>query len=221
MTIMSTSLEKLLPEGAKAFLLREEDRGYYSEDHLSLLTSEEKRSCAYQTESRLLEFARGRYCLHRTLQSLECDAPLLRGESGRVILPDGVSGSISHTSDICIAVATKDASIHGLGVDVESSKHSIIPELAVPEDSSSSRIEKIAKFSAKESLYKAWEPLVQRFLWFTDVSVFLNDGELEIVFNKPEDRRELEDRGLEPVGKYVITDTHIYTAVWFKEKENA
>lgn len=142
---------------------------------------------ARAVEKRRREFASGRGCAHRALAALGvAPGPVVAGEKGEPLWPDGVVGSITHCKGYrgC-AVATSDA-VATIGIDAEA--HAPLPDglladLARPEELQA--LAALARshpavhwdrllFSAKESVYKAWFPLARRWLGFEDAVLSLD-----------------------------------------------
>jgi 4'-phosphopantetheinyl transferase EntD len=109
------------------------------------------------------------------------DCVLAKGPSGAPIWPPGVVGSLSHDSHIALAAVALRRDVMALGVDVEPAEPlpaEILHIIATPnerhriaDDPFSGRL----LFSAKEAVYKAICPLIDRFLDFHDVDVSISD----------------------------------------------
>jgi enterobactin synthetase component D len=149
---------------------------------------------------RQVQFVGGRIALRLACEQLGVrPPPLLSDERGAPRVPDGVVGSISHKNTLALAMAAK-AGYGTLGVDVEDygpPRPAIAPrvltaqELAevqdLPEDRRWFAI--LLRFSIKESIYKALDPYVRRYVGFheavvtpdlhggADVSLALANGE--------------------------------------------
>ena len=111
---------------------------------------------------------------------------------GRVpIWPPGVVGSITHSRELAMAMVGRDASVAGIGVDVEQ-EHRVDARVAarvlVPEERASLVEEdwRTMLFAAKEAVYKAVNPLVGEYLEFGDVEVSASrDGTFSAVTTRP------------------------------------
>lgn len=127
--------------------------------------------------ARRKSFRLGRSAAHAALASIGHDAgPILVGQAREPVWPPGVMGSISHTTDVGIALVAPESRTDGVGVDVEQRRHA--PELAnrVPRDeerawldnqSSAERDDALlALFSAKETIFKAFFPTVRSYFGF-------------------------------------------------------
>jgi 4'-phosphopantetheinyl transferase EntD len=136
---------------------------------------------------RRAEFTTTRRCARTALAGLGLPpAPLLRGPRGEPLWPPGVVGSLTHCAGYRAAAVAWGSRIRSLGVDAE--PHQELPagiagriahpeELAalgaLPDGLHGGRL----LFSAKESVFKAWFPLAQRWLGFEECRVELDvDG---------------------------------------------
>jgi 4'-phosphopantetheinyl transferase EntD len=145
-------------------------------------------------EKRQREFATGRACARRALERLGVGArPIRRGEHGEPCWPEGAVGSITHCDGYRAAAVARTADLLTIGIDAE--PHQPLPEglvgvVARPEERtwlaelSRTRPEVCwdrLLFSAKESVYKAWFPLAERWLGFEDATLTVDPerGEFE------------------------------------------
>ncbi len=119
-------------------------------------------------KKRKTEFLAGRYCAHSALMDLmeEQPAPIAINPDRSPAWPDSISGSISHTDGLAIAIAGYSREIEGIGIDCER----ILPEKKIdplasmiinpqevrikPNDMLMNEFLTLA-FSAKESIYKS------------------------------------------------------------------
>jgi enterobactin synthetase component D len=125
----------------------------------------------------------GRVCLREATRAIAADPPpLLADHRGAPILPAGLSGSVSHKADIAVALVALTTPDLRIGVDVEyarPSKHDIstrilteqeLVQLAqLPTDQRGRFV--TLRFSIKEAIYKAIDPVVQRYVGFREVSL--------------------------------------------------
>lgn len=78
---------------------------------------------AGESAERRQQFAAGRHCAHTVMAPLQAKrVPLLRHRSGAPDWPRTVRGSISHKSELCVAVAGAAETLAGIGIDVENSR---------------------------------------------------------------------------------------------------
>ena len=150
------------------------------------LRPEEARGLGRAVEKRRREFAAGRACARRALARLEiADAVLPVGPDRLPLWPAGIVGSITHCADYCAVAVARRGAIAGLGLDAEVGDElepELVPLVCLPSEIEALRAldgltpgagAKLV-FSAKESAYKCFFPLVQRFLEFHDVEIELS-----------------------------------------------
>ncbi len=147
----------------------------------------EEALVARAVEKRRREFAGGRDCAHRALAALGAGpAPILAGERGEPLWPTGIVGAISHCRGYRGCAAAHSAELATVGIDAETHEplpQGLLADIARPEELA--RLAELAGaepdvhwdrllFSAKESVYKAWYPLAERWLGFEDASLTLD-----------------------------------------------
>lgn len=132
------------------------------------------------------EFLAGRLCAARALGGTGHGAslPARDSDSGRPLWPDGWCGSITHSHGLAAAVAGSVHRWSGLGLDIERliavkralrlRKAILTPDEqhwldGLDEASTARRLSLF--FSAKESLYKALNPLTNTYFGFQDAQV--------------------------------------------------
>lgn len=136
------------------------------------------RACARKQ----IEFVSGRAAAHFALNQIGFPNafPLLRGQKGEPLWPDGIAGSVTHCYPWSIAVAVKCPNLPAIGVDLETTERvqgTDISELVcgdteldwVHSGNSQKRLTMI--FSGKEAVYKAFYPLCRRYIDFKDVEL--------------------------------------------------
>jgi 4'-phosphopantetheinyl transferase EntD len=140
--------------------------------------------------SRRLEFGTARWCARRALAKLGLPAaPILPGPHGAPSWPDGVAGSMTHCPGYRAAALAHSTDIAAIGIDAEPDgplPDGVRDRIASPEELAAlaelmaaapgTSWDKLL-FSAKESTYKAWFPLTQRWLGFSDASVSINPAD--------------------------------------------
>jgi 4'-phosphopantetheinyl transferase EntD/predicted N-acetyltransferase YhbS len=160
----------------------------FGDDPAAELFPQEKAVIARASEKRRQEFATTRACARAALDRLGLPAaPVLPGPNGAPQWPAGVTGSITHCAGYrAVAVAlTRD--IVSLGVDAEPNEalpsHGILKLIALAEERDrltelSGKMPGISwdrlLFSAKESVYKTWFPLTQRWLGFESADILID-----------------------------------------------
>ncbi len=213
-------IEEILPAAAVAVEALDDSAS------VTLFPAEES-AVGRAVDKRRREFATARGCAHRALERLgEVPGPVPAGERGEPLWPQGVVGSITHCRGYRAAVVARSAELATIGVDAE--PHEALPEgllgdIARPAER---RLlgELAAKtpaihwdrllFSAKESVYKAWFPLAQRWLGFEDAELEIEPDRLaftaRLLVPGPElDGDEL--RGFE--GRWLVRDGLVLAAI--------
>ncbi len=150
----------------------------------ALSPEEEQALGAASSSRRRAQFALGRACAHAALAALEGASTVAigRGDGRLPQWPLGYVGSITHSHERAAAVVAKAAEFRGVGVDLERvrvpsgallKRVTRPPErervLALPEPALPLAF--TALFAAKESIYKAVNPLTGVYLGFGDAEV--------------------------------------------------
>ena len=169
-------IDELVPDGiatAEAF-----------QDRLDAeLFPEEAALVRNAVEARRREFATGRHCARRALSRLGVPAaPILTGSRREPVWPRGFVGSITHCAGYRAAAVASDRDAAAIGIDAEpfeplpagvfdaiATADEVAAVKELPPEVAWDRL----LFCAKESLYKAWFPLAQRWLGFEDAVVTL------------------------------------------------
>ncbi|MCC6245142.1 MAG: 4'-phosphopantetheinyl transferase superfamily protein, partial [Gemmatimonadaceae bacterium] len=149
-------------------------------------------------------FIAGRRALRAAITSVQpehAQTPLLRSARGAPLVPEGLTGSISHkrTRAIAVAANTTDGLV---GVDLEerpTERDIHRPSLATriltsyeqdriaTSDPLAHREATLVHFAIKEAVYKAIDPYVHRYVRFTEVELDLhNDGTATVRLFLPE-----------------------------------
>jgi 4'-phosphopantetheinyl transferase EntD len=153
------------------------------EDPDAYLLPAEEHMVARAVHKRRREVTNARSCARRALAGLgRPTGPILRGDKGQPLWPDGVVGSITHTTDYYAAAVAEATRVRSVGVDAE--VHGELPEGVLHHIAYGPELTRLAAlgtaggiwwdrllFSAKESVYKAWFPLTGRWLGFEDADV--------------------------------------------------
>lgn len=146
------------------------------------LYPEEAAHVARAVPKRRREFAAGRACARRALAALgvaRVPIPVARDRSP--VWPDGIVGSISHTSDYGAAAVAFAEDFDGIGIDVEGIEP-LKPELwrliLTPDERAriDDGVDAKVVFSIKEAVYKCQYAQTRTMLDFGDVEVRLGDG---------------------------------------------
>ncbi|PSL94972.1 4'-phosphopantetheinyl transferase [Pseudomonas sp. R9.37] len=134
---------------------------------------------------RQAEFLAGRLCARAALQQLDhldCVPPI--GEDRAPVWPEHISGSITHSTGHAAAIVGHKAQWRGLGMDLENVLALDRAERLAGEILTAEEMQRMASvpreqvallvtltFSAKESLFKALYPIVQKRFYFEHAEV--------------------------------------------------
>jgi 4'-phosphopantetheinyl transferase EntD len=150
------------------------------------LLPEERELVARAVWTRRSEFAAGRVCARRLIESLGfAPGPLLAATDRAPVWPDGLVGSIAHDALQCVVAVARAEHWAALGVDTEPNEpleQDLWSSICTP-----SELEKLASqprevrgttartlFSAKECVFKCVYPRTRAPLGFHDVEVELD-----------------------------------------------
>ena len=134
---------------------------------------------------RQAEFLAGRLCARAALQQLNnLDCVPAIGEDRAPVWPPHISGSITHSSGHAAAIVGHKAQWRGLGMDLENVLSLERAERLAGEILTADELQRMARlpreqharlvtltFSAKESLFKALYPIVQKRFYFEHAEV--------------------------------------------------
>ncbi len=176
-------IEKILPETvacAEAF----------DDPPDAVLFPEEEAVIRRAVEKRRREFRTVRHCARQALGELGIPpVAVLPGERREPLWPPGVVGSMTHCAGYRAAAVARSGQLRTVGIDAE--PHEPLPPDvlgAIALDEEQLRIAELAAadtapcwdrilFCAKETVYKAWYPLAQRWLGFKDATVTIDPAE--------------------------------------------
>lgn len=143
-----------------------------------LLAAEQACLSEQAVQTRRRDFTAGRVCARRAMAELGLPAVAVPSAANRApVWPAGVVGAITHTAGYCAAAAAHATDVRSVGMDAE--QHREINEgvrrlvLLPEEEESCARLPSdirwpIVLFSAKETVYKVWHPVVGTWLDFHD-----------------------------------------------------
>jgi 4'-phosphopantetheinyl transferase EntD len=197
------------------------------------LYPEEAAAVAGAVERRRREFAAVRACARTALVELGVPPVAVPPDVGAAqawarrapLWPDGVTGSMTHCDGYRAAVVVRRDVLAAVGVDAE--PHGRLPEgvqdrVTLPEErvmlaALAGQRDDVAwdrvLFSAKESVFKAWFPLAQRWLGFEECRVELGvDGSVRAVLLVPGPVVDGIRIGVLE-GRWRALPTHVATAV--------
>ena len=153
------------------------------------LFPEEERVVARSVPRRRHEFVTARACGRAALVRLGLPAQAIpNGPRGQPLWPAGVVGSITHCDGYRACAVARASDIASIGVDAEADAalpDGLLADIALPEERE--RLAGLSRahpgrrwdrllFSAKESVYKAWFPIAERWLGFEDATVTIDPG---------------------------------------------
>ncbi len=152
-----------------------------------ILFPEEEAALGSAVDKRRREFTTARHCAHRGLGRLRLPAsPIVSGPRGEPRWPAGVVGSITHCEGYRACALARATDIVSLGIDAEPNKPlpaGLLRDIARPEERRALGKLQDAEpeicwdrllFSAKESVYKTWFPLAERWLGFEDAQLTID-----------------------------------------------
>ncbi|MET0090790.1 MAG: 4'-phosphopantetheinyl transferase superfamily protein [Candidatus Thiodiazotropha sp.] len=186
------------------------------------LCAEEEALIEGAREKRQREFRAGRHAAHSALARLEAPLqPLLRGDKRQPLWPEGYLGSISHCREVCLAVCARITDLAGLGIDVEPLPP--LPEgvsryVHTPQEAEflkqNPELPGRLVFSAKESLYKCYYPILGQFIGFQAVSLEIDPiaGSFDFSASPQSDIRFPQN--LEFHGWFATDGGHLYTGCY-------
>jgi 4'-phosphopantetheinyl transferase EntD len=152
-----------------------------------VLFPEEEAVIAKAVDKRRREFTTARACARASLAKLGLPpVPIVPGLRGAPQWPAGVVGSITHCAGYRASAVAHGHEVVTIGLDAE--PHDKLPTGVLEHIASSDEQARLAAlaaarpgvcwdrmlFSAKESVYKAWFPLTQRWLGFEGASISID-----------------------------------------------
>ncbi len=188
--------------------------------------AEEQAAVLHAVPRRRREFATARVCARSALAQLGVPAASIpMGARGEPCWPAGAIGSITHCNGYRACAVALAGEYLAIGIDAE--PHAplpagIEPVIARPEERR--RLHALSAqtpelhwdrllFSAKESIYKAWFPMVKRTLEFEDASVTFDASRCAFTARLTVDAPELTGARSELRGRWLVRDGYILTAV--------
>ena len=178
------------------------------DDVLARLHADEAALARTLRKYRQVQYVGGRLALRAALEQLDGPAvPSLTDDRGAPVLPRGFTGSISHKRDLAVAMVARAA--HGtIGVDLEDyapARMGIADRILLPEEIAAIDalpeerrwIALVLRFSIKESIYKALDPHVRRYVDFHEAIVhpdLYGGAEVRLQLEKGEGPFDVEAR---------------------------
>ncbi|MFG1897532.1 4'-phosphopantetheinyl transferase [Micromonospora zamorensis] len=146
-----------------------------------LLPAEQACLSERAVQTRRRDFAAGRACARRAMTGLGLPPTAVPAAPDRApVWPAGVVGTITHTTGYCAAAAALTTDVRSVGMDAEQ-HHEVDPGvrrmvLLPEEEALCARLPggiswPVVLFSAKETVYKVWHPVVGTWLGFRDAQL--------------------------------------------------
>jgi enterobactin synthetase component D len=143
----------------------------------------EQRFAERLAQPRRASWVAGRLALRAALDDLGIDSgPLLATDRGAPLMPEQVLGSISHKKELAVGLAARRDGKAELGVDLERDaplridiSRRVLTEREAEEVNAlappARHSEVLLRLSCKESIYKAIDPFVRRYVGFQEAEV--------------------------------------------------
>ena len=169
-------------------------------DFASDLRPEESAALGEVSDVRSLQFSSGRRAAHRAIAQLQVEDRAIGRNERLPVWPPGTQGSISHSDTLAGAAIGPSETYLGIGIDLVpisavsdkvAQRLLLEPELKWVREMGSGDW-RTALFSAKESVYKAVNPVVGEYLGFRDVTVSVVPDALEFFAATLESRESSE-----------------------------
>ncbi|WET09396.1 MULTISPECIES: 4'-phosphopantetheinyl transferase family protein [unclassified Pseudomonas] len=176
---------------------------------------------------RQAEFLAGRLCARAALQQLDnLDCVPAIGEDRAPVWPHHICGSITHSSGHAAAIVGHKAQWRGLGMDLENVLSLERAERLAGEILSAAELQRMAllpreqhallvtlTFSAKESLFKALYPIVQKRFYFEHAEVLEWSENGQVRLRLLTDLSEEWRHGKELVGQFAVEGEQLLSLV--------
>lgn len=176
---------------------------------------------------RQAEFLAGRLCARAALQQLDnLDCVPAIGEDRAPVWPQHISGSITHSSGHAAAIVGHKAQWRGLGMDLENVLSLERAERLAGEILTAAELQRMAMlpreqhallvtltFSAKESLFKALYPIVQKRFYFEHAEVLEWSESGQLRLRLLTDLSEEWCHGKELVGQFAVDGEQLLSLV--------
>lgn len=185
----------------------------------------EKMSRAVQ--KRKAEYIAGRYCVKKSLAAINITNQIVEsGEDRAPVWPQGVVGSITHSSGYASAVVAKANELRAIGIDSEKcindkTSRNISSHILTGNETFDANTHIAANehvyltliFSAKESIYKCLNPLVKQFFDFKHAEIsFDRESDNRFRYRLLKTLNEEFCDGYQGSGQFFIQGDFIHTA---------
>lgn len=175
------------------------------------------------SERRRREYALGRWCARRAMTVFRRgDGPLLSTASRAPAWPNGLVGSITHCEGYCAAAVATTESLAAIGIDAErwqAMPPDVGSHIASVEDYQLSSLDRsdikslALIFSAKESVFKALNPLTGSFFDFLSVTLRV-DTEAGLFSIASARVPEVASHAPRLAGRFLVTDELVLTSAY-------
>lgn len=175
---------------------------------------------------RLAQFAAGRRCARLAVELLGGPGRAIgHGAHREPLFPTGFLGSISHTEGMVVAAAARTGEpVRSLAVDVEPNlplPREVLGEILFDEETTLAddpaglapgiALDRLV-FCAKEVTYKAWNPLVGRWLGFEQAKVHLDPAARRFVSHVAPSARHDPTDPQQVMGGWTLLEGHLVAA---------
>lgn len=167
------------------------------------LMPNEKLLTSKFSEKRIKDFSTGRFCARKAMEHIGHErSEILMGTDKQPIWPNGLVGSISHTSALTGAIVGFSSQIKAIGLDIETIGK-ITPEMwgllytkNEKDFLNTLPLEQVPYyttlfFSFKESFYKMQHPITKTYLDFIEVEISRLDAQFTIKVLKQFSEKDL------------------------------
>lgn len=212
-------LERILPPAAIVRATRE--------DLDAVLYPEEEAAVGRAVEKRRREFTTARACAREALAELgQPHQAVPSGSRGEPLWPAGIVGSITHCDGYRACAVARSSDLVTVGVDAEPNQplpEGLLEDIALPEErewlrylarqAPSTHWDRLL-FSIKESVYKAWFPLAEKWLGFEDAVVAIDQPKMSFTAHLLVPGPSLEGKELRTFrGSWLVEDGLVLAAI--------
>jgi 4'-phosphopantetheinyl transferase EntD len=210
------TIAAILPPGVKAV----ERFG----PHEGVLLKSEQQLLGRAVAGRQAEFAAGRSCARDALAMFGVPpTPILIGGHREPVWPPGFIGSITHCQLYCAAAVGRRSEFVGIGIDAELNRRlddSILKQIASPSEwdlmKTGNRVIHTSGqllFSAKESVFKAWFCIYEKWLGFDEVFIEWLPEKKFVPRPLSTNSAPLEKLSTSLIGRYLVQNDRVFTSV--------
>lgn len=197
---------------------------------LARLLPEEIRAAGRMPKRRALDWMGGRIALREAMKSYPpgCHGPVLSTLRGAPLLTGGLAASISHksnASEVAAVALVAKAEKGSIGIDLEivdEPREAIAPLVLTPGEleilkklpGADCWFRILLHFSLKEAVYKAIDPVVQRYVDYQEASLDPRpDGSAEIIWDTDELKGLKVDALWTIRGRFILTSARLKKSI--------